>query len=242
MSDNNIYRHELKYLINHCDLALTRQRINGIMKRDEHTVNGIYKIRSLYFDDYWNTSFTDKIMGVNNRKKYRIRFYNDDDRFIRLERKSKVENYICKVSTPITREEAELIIDGRYAFLLKKDNDLCRDVYYQCVSRVMRPCVIVEYEREAFVHLAGDTRVTFDTNVRASTMFKEFFTPLLPFSYMFEEGNLVMEVKFTELLSKIIRNAIPCKSNEYSAVSKFTGCFEKTSSFIPLTFNGATQI
>lgn len=242
MGENNPYRFELKYLINHQDMALARQRLSAVMQRDKHAVNGFYKIRSLYFDDYWNTAYADKVSGVDNRKKYRIRIYNDSDSFIRLERKRKLGGKICKNTAPLSREETEAIIDGRYDFLLERKDDLCREFYFQCVSRVMRPCVIVDYEREPFVNPAGDTRVTFDSNVRSSSMFGEFFNPQLPCSYIFEQGRLVMEVKFTEFLPKYIRDAIHCKSSEYTAVSKFTGCFEKTGRYIPLSFIGASQI
>ena len=38
--------------------------------------NGGYLIRSLYFDDYWNSAYEEKESGVLMRKKYRIRIYN----------------------------------------------------------------------------------------------------------------------------------------------------------------------
>ncbi|MDD2362372.1 MAG: polyphosphate polymerase domain-containing protein [Oscillospiraceae bacterium] len=238
----NKYRYEFKYLINYQEMYLARQRLSVIMERDEHTINGVYKIRSLYFDDYWNSAYNQKIIGINNRKKYRIRMYNDDDSFIRLEKKEKVGFSIYKKTAPLTKEETLDIIGGRYEFLLKKDNRLLNEFYYQCVSHVMRPCVIIEYEREPFVNPAGDTRITFDSNVRSSSIFTEFFNPLLPFAYVFDEGKLVMEVKYTEFLPKYIKDAIPCRSSEYSAVSKFTDGFEKVSNYIPISIIGESQI
>jgi hypothetical protein len=59
------------------------------MELDDHAQGGFYKIRSVYFDDYWNTAYLDKIRGVQNRRKYRIRFYNDDDSRINLNAKLK---------------------------------------------------------------------------------------------------------------------------------------------------------
>ena len=35
-----------------------------------------YTIRSLYFDDYWNSAYAEKDAGILVRKKYRIRIYN----------------------------------------------------------------------------------------------------------------------------------------------------------------------
>ena len=61
-----------------------------VLHRDRHTgPDGRYKIRSIYFDDYWNTAYEEKLMGISDRKKYRIRFYNDQDDVIHLECKRK---------------------------------------------------------------------------------------------------------------------------------------------------------
>ena len=226
------FRHELKYLINHKDLALLRPRLRAVMRPDPHAVGGQYKIRSLYFDDYWNSAYGEKMAGVYQREKYRIRIYNDDDSVIRLECKNKRGSYICKESAPLTRAETERIIEGDYGFLLRRGENLCRKFYYCCTSRVMRPCVIVDYEREPYVCAAGDVRVTFDRNVRSTTVFRDIFDPVLPSpQYVLEDGKLVMEVKFTEFLPEIIRKLLQLESAESAAVSKYTFCYEKSSGF-----------
>ena len=88
------FRHELKYLINEGDAELIKQRLQVVLKPDTHTLDGQYLIRSLYFDDYWDRSYADKLSGVSSRKKYRIRLYNLDSDFIRLECKLKNGAYI----------------------------------------------------------------------------------------------------------------------------------------------------
>ena len=79
----------------------------------------ILQIRSLYFDDYWNSAFEEKEAGVLMRKKYRIRIYDCSERSIRLERKKKFGSFIYKESAPLTTEEVWKILDGDYGFLLK---------------------------------------------------------------------------------------------------------------------------
>ena len=50
------FRHELKYLISAAQLPLLKSRIACIMQPDAHAgADGIYTIRSLYFDDYFDT-------------------------------------------------------------------------------------------------------------------------------------------------------------------------------------------
>ena len=110
-----------------------------------------YFIRSLYFDDYWNSAYEEKEAGVLMRKKYRIRLYNNNDKFIKLERKKKFGSYIYKESAPLTREEVEKILNGEYEFLLHSQYPLCREFYIECTSNMMRPRCIVDYDREPWI-------------------------------------------------------------------------------------------
>ena len=97
-----------------------------------------YMIRSLYFEDYFNSAYAEKESGVLMRKKYRIRIYDCSDRSIKLERKKKFGSYIYKESAPLTKEEFYRILDGDYQFLLKSPYPLCREFYVECVSNLMR--------------------------------------------------------------------------------------------------------
>ena len=75
-NDTEAYRHELKYLISYADKAELTVRLAPVLHLDPHAQQGGYFIRSLYFDDYWNTAYEEKDAGVLLRKKYRIRIYN----------------------------------------------------------------------------------------------------------------------------------------------------------------------
>ena len=88
------FRHEWKYLINRAEKQLTDLRLRECMQLDPHAGEGGYMIRSLYFDDYWNSAMEEKDAGVLMRKKYRIRIYNCSDKSIKLERKKKFGSYI----------------------------------------------------------------------------------------------------------------------------------------------------
>ena len=80
-------------------------RMKHLLKKDPHASDGGYMIRSLYFDDYWNSAYEEKESGILMRKKYRIRIYDYSDRSIKLERKKKgfgskqsslISAYFCK--------------------------------------------------------------------------------------------------------------------------------------------------
>ena len=221
------FRNEWKYYLSLWDCQAQKERFQTVMRRDPHAVNGLYSIRSLYFDDYWNSSYNDKMSGVNYRQKYRLRIYNCSDSAILLERKIKLGNYIHKDSARLTRQEFEWIMEGRYDFLLKHDKRLCQEFWYECTSNLMRPKVIVDYEREPFILPEGDVRITFDSNVRAAAPENDLFDPSLPTYEMIPYGKTIMEVKFTEFLPAVIREVIPPGEQEFSAISKYTLCYEK---------------
>lgn len=222
------FRHELKFLINEGEHALLKTRMRPLFQLDPHAVDGQYLIRSLYFDDYWNSAYEEKDMGVMERQKYRIRIYNCQDDVIHLERKRKSGPYIYKESAKLTRDEVEHILRGEYAFLLQHTAPLCREFYVECMSQVMRPRVIVDYDREPFIMEAGTVRVTFDRDVRAAILSEDLFDPALPTLPVLEPGKTVMEVKFTEFLPDIVRNTILPSAAEYTALSKYVLCYEKT--------------
>ncbi len=222
------FRHELKYLISHWDCDLLKHRLGGLLQRDAHVdENGQYKVRSLYFDDYWNSAYEEKMMGIANRAKYRIRIYNDNDKAISLECKLKRGSYIAKKKASLTRKEVYQILEGDYGFLERSDQPLCREFYYECITRVMRPRVVVDYNREPYVFLPGDVRITFDRNLRAGSMGYDIFDKNLTTLQAMEPDRLVMEVKFTEFLPRLIRKALPPKSSELSAVSKYIMCCDR---------------
>ena len=59
------YRHELKYQINSADRQALRQRLKTVMKCDPHAgVDGLYTIRSIYFDNYGDKALREKINGL----------------------------------------------------------------------------------------------------------------------------------------------------------------------------------
>lgn len=222
------YRHELKYRISYAEKAALEVRMQPLLQRDAHAGPGGYMIRSLYFDDYWNAAYTEKNAGVLLRKKYRIRIYDCSDRVIKLERKKKYDNYICKEDATLTRSELEQILAGEYSFLLHSPQPLCREFYYECVSKMLRPRVIVDYDREPWVLDAGTVRITFDQRIRAAIGGFALFNAALPTLPVLGPDELVMEVKFTEFLPQFVRTVLPPKAQELTAISKYVLCCEKT--------------
>lgn len=63
------YRHELKFRITQADVARLDTRLSGILQTDSHIENGAYTVRSLYFDDLYDTCLEEVLSGVDNTLK-----------------------------------------------------------------------------------------------------------------------------------------------------------------------------
>lgn len=228
MSKTEQYRNEWKYLIDTAQKEAICKRLDPFLQLDKHAQNGGYMIRSLYFDDYYQSAYEEKDAGVLQRKKYRIRIYNCSDKSIKLERKKKFGAYIYKEAASLTREEVYKILDGDYEFLLHSDKSLLREFYVECMSHVLRPRTIVDYDREPWILDEGTVRITFDMDVRAAVGGFDIFDDTLPLLHVLKPGKCVMEVKFTEFLPQFVREVLPDRASEFTAVSKYVLCYEKT--------------
>lgn len=226
MDKKQVYRNEWKYLLSYPEAELLRRRLEEFMRYDSHAKDGTYMIRSLYFDDWKNTAYEQKLMGIYERQKWRIRVYNCSDSVIALERKKKKGNYIHKDSVKITREEYDRIINGDFGFLLQKPEQLCKEFYVECVSNVLRPKVIVDYDRTPLVLDEGTVRITFDSGVRAAIGGFDIFDPDLPTLPAIDPDKLILEVKYTEFLPRLIGNIITTNGNEFTSFSKYVACYD----------------
>ena len=218
-------RHELKYFINPAELEALRARLRGALSMDSHCVGGKpYIIRSLYFDDIEDSAFYDKQAGVMHRDKYRIRIYRYSDREIFLERKRKLGDLIQKSSVQITRRLCDQLVDGNPTGLQKAQNPLLQDIYVQMRTRLLRPRVIVDYAREAYLHPAEDVRITFDLSLRTGLFSRDLFNPRLPTVCPHDRNVEILEVKFNNYLPGYVNALLAGVEAERSAVSKYILC------------------
>lgn len=218
-------RHELKYLITPAELSVLRSVLKPVMQLDPNgDENNEYLIRSLYFDTINDDALEEKIAGVGNRKKYRIRIYNFSDKVIKLECKSKYGDLISKQSVSIPRDLAEQLIAGDPEGLQRMRHPLLHDMYREMRTRLLRPAVIVDYIREAYIHPAEELRITFDKQLRTGLFSKDLFNPSLPTYPVFDDPVEVLEVKYDEFLPTYIQSILSGVTAQRSAVSKYCWC------------------
>ena len=219
------YRHEYKHAINLLDYHSLRQRVRVVARVDSNAgTDGRYHIRSLYFDNDDDKALREKIYGLPNREKFRIRVYNIDDAFIRLEKKSKRNGLCNKQSTALTREQTQWILDGDLVWMAETKEPLIVEFYSKLRFQRLKPRTIVDYWREAYIFPYGNVRVTFDSHIRTGLYSTGLFDSSIPTLSVGEPGVLLMEVKYDNFLPDIMRDLIQTNTRHPGAFSKYAAC------------------
>ena len=226
MEGNKTYRHELKYAISYSDYLSIRDRIKTIMKRDPHTsVDGKYRIRSIYLDNIDDKALREKVSGLAKREKFRIRYYNDDFSFITLEKKMKIGCLCLKYDAPITENECRKILAGDTDFMIEHPNELVRELYAKMKYQRLKPRVLVSYVREPYIYGPGNVRITFDSQIRTSLYSQDFLTKEVSYiSATDSPEDMLLEVKYDAFLPGIIQDMIQVKDIRQEAFSKYGAC------------------
>ena len=217
------FRHEWKHEINASDMISIRHRLRAVAKPDPHAIDGKYLIRSLYFDDISDKALREKIDGVNQREKFRIRYYNGDTSLIHLEKKSKRNGLGHKDTAVLSAAEAQAIVDGDIDWMPASDRPLVQELYCKMKSKRLRPKTIVDYTREPFVFAAGNVRVTLDYNIRTGLKCTDFLNTncvTIPAG----DAPIILEVKWDGFLPDIIRDAVQLNDRRAFAFSKYAQC------------------
>lgn len=218
------YRSELKHVITAADRAAVCARLKAVAKIDPHAGSkGFYRIRSLYFDTPGDKALREKQDGVNEREKFRIRYYDGNTDLIKLEKKVKRGGMGYKVVSPLTKEEAQKIIKGDLAWMPSCGRGLVTELYAKMKTQGLRPRTIVDYERIPFVYAPGNVRVTVDYNIRTGLSSVDFFNPdcvTVPAG----GSPIILEVKWDDYLPGVIRRAVQLEGRSAGAFSKYGQC------------------
>ena len=221
-------RHELKFFISPIQYQVLSRTLKATLNPDPNgDENNQYHIRSLYFDTAYDSALYDKINGTANRDKYRIRIYNFSDQMIRLECKSKFRDLISKRSVRITRDLAEQLISADPTGLESTASGLVSDTFREMRTNLLHPVVIVDYLPEAYLHPAEEVRITFDMQLRSGLNSVDMFNPYLPTVPPFDHDEIILEVKYNQVLPPYIANLLTYALRDgacRSAISKYVYC------------------
>ena len=225
MSPLKVVRNELKYYINYSEYYILKNKIRAVLRQDKNCRNNdSYFIRSLYFDNLRDDAFLDKLAGIETRKKYRIRIYNNETKCIKFEIKNKMNNQIEKHSAEIKKEDVKKIKEQDYSVLLNYNNKVLNEAYYVFKSQNFKPVVIVDYFREAYKHNFNNIRITFDKELHTGGHNMDLFNKNIFTSPIVPKGRLILEIKYNHFLPDYIKGLLTLKSFEKCAISKYVLC------------------
>lgn len=210
-----VERTEKKYALPSITKARLTERLSKTMQMDTHSGGLGYSVRSLYFDSVYDDDLFDKVNGLESRKKIRLRFYDSDPKWVKLEMKQKQKAAQVKRTMEIPREAAERLIQGEFHVLLDLGTDFSKELYQIMLCGGYRPKCIITYQRTAFTVRANDIRITIDDDIRTSKKYDAFFDCSAVLSPLMSQA--VLEVKYNGFLLDSCKAIInPLVSSEIS--------------------------
>lgn len=228
LSGGRKLRHELKYLIDEGTCRALYSRLLPLMTPDSNGENGEYRVTSLYFDDVYNSGYWQKLNGMETRRKFRIRAYDLDPSFIRLEAKHKDESFVSKLSRRLTEEQYRALLSGNCGFMADNDGeeDVFGEFYRSHQLTMLRPRTIVDYRRQALIYPFGNVRVTFDKKLSVCSNTLDMFDPRAQYSPVYDK-EIILEVKFDNYIPEHIQAALQGFNAPLQPVSKYILCTDR---------------
>jgi hypothetical protein len=223
-SNSRLRRQETKYFVTSSELFVLRSLLQNLMDLDTHANKSAktYKVTSLYFETINDSDLDEKLDGINERAKYRLRMYNRDPSLIKLEIKKKNGFVIQKDSIIIDRQTAYELMHGKFCELLSKSHDTLSAIYPIFRVNGYRPSVIVEYDREAYVLPYGNIRFSFDENLVTFGSPRQFLELSGKGTPVFDEKVHILEVKSSIGIPTHLKNILSQIRAIRSSASKYT--------------------
>lgn len=217
-----VFRKELKFEENINNIPAIESRLSGILTRDLNSnSDGYYKVRSLYFDSYNDTSANAVQVGSTKKFKYRIRYYDSIDT-IHLERKDKYNGLCKKQSCKISIDEYNKILNNDvYDLMYCTDRPLLAMFAKDIVNKHFRPKVIIDYDRLAYINPILNVRVTADVNICASKEFDKFLSGEYINIPIQDKDLFILEVKYNYILPSYIKKIVTQTNMLRQSFSKY---------------------
>lgn len=218
---NEVLRFEKKYLLAAADSCLLSAHLSSIIAQDPHNGAQGYSVRSLYFDTLNEKDYSEKLDGIELRRKIRLRCYSPSADFAMLEMKQKEGAYQKKRSLRVRRDDARQLTLGNFAPLLSYSEPFAAECYGLMHRQCYRPRAVVEYLRKAYIAKENRIRITIDSHITATESCYDIFSPELLQYPVFDQFNAVLEVKYNGFLLGYIKELLGSANRSEFSVSKY---------------------
>ena len=152
--------------------------------------------------------------------------YNNDSSFIRLERKWKHNNMTSKDQLKISKENCINLLTNQFDNIDKEllNHSLMKEFITDIKVFGLKPSVIVDYKRLAYTYPISEVRITFDEKIKSGLYNCNLFNMDRITYYVIDNDEVVLEVKFNEVLPEHISIILQTIPMYRQAVSKFALC------------------
>lgn len=227
-----ILRHEYKFPATTAQCEVLRERFSAVMTPDTHGDNGCYRVTSVYLDDVYRSAYNDKLIGADTRKKYRIRTYDLSEKLLHFECKYKDRDMTSKRGIWISPGQYHSILKGDYSFVWSGEYEgtILEDASYSNALALLRPSVIVDYNRQAFINPEGNVRFTIDSGFKAGAFSDDMLSENIGYLPV-EDFTAVIEIKYDDYLPSYLEELLGGIELKQESVSKFLLCHDKLTSF-----------
>ncbi len=162
---------EIKFLPDHTQISNLKKFLKNLTIPDNHGTNGAYEILSIYYDTPDLEFFHDKIMGIEEKTKIRLRFYrnnhNENWHDGGIEVKCRSGQTVCKHRIATGTKLSDIsMLSGNFIKLQILENVGNPVITSIIAKRFLSPVIAVSYKRKA-MNFAGidGLRFTFDSNI-----------------------------------------------------------------------------
>jgi hypothetical protein len=214
-------RTEKKYSVSTTMAYCLLRRLQAVLREDAHNGPDGYDVRSLYFDTVRDDDYFDKVDGLEQRRKIRLRVYPPDFSFVKLESKEKCGAYQRKRALSVSADDARALIAKNYGVLLRMGHPLAAELFCILSGQAYMPRCIVEYRRRALLAPYGDPRLTFDSQLKARDGSDELFAPDPGLYPATSPDDVTLEVKYSHFLFGYIRDSLGGYAKLESSVSTY---------------------
>ena len=219
-------RFEFKYIIPDALGSTIESEMREFMQVDpfcSELLSQAYLVRSIYFDDLNYGDYYEKIDGLMQREKYRIRTYGRSPGApVFLEIKGRRNNYCYKYRTPLDEALLDRIEAHDWVSLMRfaPDNALLARFAAAAFRRNLRATLTVEYWRRPFIsQLDYRFRATFDRTLRCLLATRLSDTPRRCRAAL--AGHTVLEIKFAHSVPSWFQRLIGAYELNRISVSKY---------------------
>lgn len=218
-------RFEFKYIIPARLSALLEAELRDFMEVDPFCrtrPEQSYLVRSLYFDAPDYSCYYEKIDGMLDRQKFRLRTYDEPGSSpCYLELKGRQNHFSYKHRIPIDARLRDLIESGSWSTLAAAGGPAVLDCFaVSACRRNLGPRVVVEYRRRPYISRRDYRfRVTFDYELRGIAANKldrasGRTAAVLP-------GHTVLEIKFEHAVPAWFQRLIAAYELRRVSISKY---------------------